>query len=155
MVAYDAQGRAAAEQTLHTAGAPAALRLDTWTQHSPQSPVAQLASAGTAATTAPARLTADGQDLAFVTVTMVDADGNAVPWATDQLTFDVEGAGTFRAACNGDATSLEPFTQPAMRLFAGQLVVIVQAARQPGTLRLTVTDPQAGLKAQTSISVGL
>ena len=152
VVAYDNQGNKAAEQTLRTAGKPARLQLDTWTQHSTTSPIAMLGTTTTTAS-APARLNADGQDLAFVTVSLTDADGTLVPFATDQLVFEVEGAGTYRAACNGDATSLEPFTQPTMRLFAGQLVVVVQAAKQRGTLRLTVTDQQTGFKAQTAINV--
>ena len=57
------------------------------------------------------------------------------------------------AACNGDATSLEPFTQPSMRLFSGQLVVILQAADHEGTVTLTVTDRQRGLKQKVTIPV--
>ena len=101
----------------------------------------------------PRLLHADGQDLAFVTVTLVDEQGTPIPDAQDQLTFDVSGAGTFRAVCNGDATSLEPFTQPAMRLFHGQLVAVVQAGKQPGTLTLTVSTADGRLTAQTGITV--
>ena len=98
-------------------------------------------------------LKADGQDLAFVTVSLVDKDGTLIPDAADQLTFDVEGAGTVRAVCNGDATSLEPFTEPTMRLFNGQLVVIVQAASEPGTVTLKVNDARRGLTESVAISV--
>jgi hypothetical protein len=100
-----------------------------------------------------AALHADGDDLAFVTVSLVDKDGTFVPTATDQLRFEVEGAGRFRAVCNGDATSLEPFTEPTMRLFAGQLVVVVQAAREKGTLTLRVVDEQRGLNESVDIEV--
>ena len=98
-------------------------------------------------------LKADGQDLAFVTVSLVDKDGTLIPDAADQLTFDVEGAGTFRAVCNGDATSLEPFTEPTMRLFNGQLVVIVQAASEPGTVTLKINDARRGLTESVAIAV--
>ena len=98
-------------------------------------------------------LTADGQDLAFVTVSLTDADGTLIPDAADQLRFEVEGAGTFRAVCNGDATSLEPFTEPTMRLFNGQLVVIVQASYAPGELTLKVTDDQRRLSGTITIPV--
>ena len=135
VVVYDENGKACGEQTLRTAGKPAQLKLDTWTQH--DQPV----------------LKADGDDLAFVTVSLTDADGNLIPDANDQLKFEVKGAGSFKAVCNGDATSLEPFTQPTMRLFSGQLVVIVQAARQQGTATLIVTDEKTGFQKETRIPV--
>ena len=132
VVVYDETGKNCGEQVVKTAGKPARLQLDVWTQHSNLSPLSSSLSP----------LNADGNDLAFVTVSLVDKDGTFVPDAQDQLTFEVSGAGTFRAVCNGDATSLEPFTQPTMKLFNGQLVVIVQAARQKGDLTLKVSDAQ-------------
>ncbi len=98
-------------------------------------------------------LVADGQDLAFVTVSLEDKNGVLIPDAADQLTFDVQGAGTFRAVCNGDATSLEPFTQPTMKLFSGQLVVVVQAGTEEGNVTLTVADRQRNLKQKITIPV--
>ena len=83
---------------------------------------------------------ADGEDLAFITVSLVDANGIEIPFASDALSFEVEGAGSFKAACNGDATSIEPFTQPQMKLFSGKVVVIVQSSQQKGTIKLTVKD---------------
>ena len=133
VVVYDTDGNTAGQQTVRTAGKPARLKLDVWTQ-----------SEG---------LKADGEDLAFVTVSLTDKNGTLIPDAADQLTFDVQGAGTFRAVCNGDATSLEPFTKPTMKLFSGQLVVVVQACRQPGTLTLKVNDPQRRLSQTVSIPV--
>ena len=142
VVAYDEQGKMAAEQTICTPGKPDHLQLDVWTQQSKQQPYGD----GGA-------LKADGEDLAFVTVSLVDHDGTLIPEAQDQLTFEVEGAGTFRAVCNGDATSLEPFTQPTMRLFNGQLVVVVQAAKTKGQLTLRVADAQRNLRGEALINV--
>ena len=146
VVVFDEMGKNCGEKTIKTAGKPARLQLDTWTQHSNQSP---LSSEGTGK----GFLSADGQDLAFVTVSLVDADGTLIPDAADQLRFEVEGAGSFRAVCNGDATSLEPFTLPTMKLFAGQLVVIVQAGYQPGPLTLKVYDEQRSLVQTVTIPV--
>ena len=134
VVVYDADGNAAGEQTIRTAGKPAKLQLETWTQADEQ-------------------LKADGEDLAFITVSLTDAKGNLIPDADDQLTFEVTGAGTFEAVCNGDATSLEPFTKPTMRLFSGQLVVIVRSARHAGTLTLKVSDKKRGLSCSTALKV--
>ena len=141
VVVYDADGNAAGEQTVRTAGKPARLNLDVWTQSSQNAHPAHPS------------LTANGQDLAFITVSLTDKAGTLIPDAADQLTFTVKGAGRFRAACNGDATSLEPFTEPTMRLFNGQLVVIVEAANKPGPLTLTVISPQRKLSKTITIPV--
>ena len=123
VVAYDEEGHEMARTRQVTAGEPAALRLE-------------------ADRTI---LKADGDDLSFVTVSLTDANGVFCPTADDELTFEVTGAGVYQAACNGDATSLEPFTEPRMRLFSGQLVVIVRTTTAPGDITLTVTDAKRGL----------
>ena len=125
VVVYDADGKAAGEQTVKTAGKPSKLKLDVWTANEV--------------------LKADDEDLAFVTVSLTDKNGTLIPDAADQLTFDVTGAGRFEAVCNGDATSLESFTKPTMKLFSGQLVVVVRTSKQPGTLTLKVRDAKRGL----------
>ena len=135
VIVYDEMGKNCGEQVVKTAGKPARLKLDAWTQQEKTV------------------LRADGNDLAFVTVSLVDENGTFVPDAQDQLTFEVSGAGTFRAVCNGDATSLEPFTQPTMKLFSGQLVVVVQAARQKGDLVLKVNDAERKLTETIIIPV--
>ena len=140
VIVYDANGQAAGEKVIRTAGKPAALKAEVWTQTSNlQSPTSNLKS--------------DGQDLAFVTVSLVDKNGTLIPDATDQLDFEVSGAGTFKAVCNGDATSLEVFTEPTMKLFAGQLVVVCQAGKEKGQLTLTVKDKQRKLTKKASIPV--
>ena len=146
VVVCDEQKNPVGEQIIRTAGKPHHLQLDVWTQQSSQMPLPF-----EGADVSP--LYADGQDLAFVTVSLVDKNGTLVPDADDPLDFKVEGAGTFRAVCNGDATSLEPFTQPSMKLFSGQLVVVVQAAQQSGQLSLTVSDRRRGLKGKVVIPV--
>ena len=146
VVVYDEQGEPADTRTIRTAGKTARLQLDVWTQSSPISPLSPISPIYSS-------LKADGQDLAFVTVSLVDYNGTLIPDAADQLQFEVQGAGTFRAVCNGDATSLEPFTQPTMKLFNGQLVVVVQSGSKPGTLTLKVSDPQRKLTGKASIKV--
>ena len=63
------------------------------------------------------------------------------------------GAGSFEAVCNGDATSLESFKAPTMKLFNGQLVVIVRSAKQPGILTLKVKDQQQNISQSIDIAV--
>ena len=134
VVVYDAQGNKAGEQTVKTAGKPAALKLEAWTQNS-------------------SLLKPNGDDLAFITVSLTDADGTLIPQADDQLTFEVTGAGSFEAVCNGDATSLESFKAPTMKLFNGQLVVVVRSSKETGTLTLKVTDEKLKLSKSIDIAV--
>ena len=82
---------------------------------------------------------ANGEDIAFVTVSVVDQHGIPCPTATNQLKFKVDGEGSYRAACNGDPTSLELFHLPTMKLFSGKLVVLLQSTEQPGEINLTVS----------------
>ncbi|WP_210465390.1 beta-galactosidase GalB [Rufibacter roseolus] len=84
------------------------------------------------------QISADGKDISFVTVSVVDKDGNLCPTSTNQLDFSVKGKGTYRAAANGDPTSLEQFHLPTMKLFSGKLVVLVQSTEEAGNLELTV-----------------
>ncbi len=81
---------------------------------------------------------ADNTDIAFITITMKDAEDNVCPNATDKLTFEVSGDGHFRGACNGDPTSLEPLTQPQMSLFNGQMVLAIQSNGKKGNITLTI-----------------
>ena len=143
VVVYDAVGNAAGEQSIRTAGKPAKLTLDVWTQSANLSPLTSHLSP----------LKASGDDFAFITVSLTDANGTLIPDASDQLTFEVTGAGTFEAVCNGDATSLEPFKQPTMKLFNGQLVVIVRSGHQPGTLTLKVTDTTLNISESIDIQI--
>ena len=133
VVVYDANGNAAGEEIVKTAGKPADLKLEAWTANE--------------------NLQANGDDLAFVTVSLTDAEGTLIPQADDQLTFEVTGAGTFEAVCNGDATSLESFKQPTMKLFSGQLVVVVRSAQKAGTLTLKVSDAKRKLSKTIDITV--
>lgn len=130
VVAYDSNGRKAAEKTVKTAGTPTTLELTSDREWLP----------------------AKADALAFITVSLTDG-ATLIPDADDQLTFSVSGAGTFRGVCNGDATSLEPFTEPQMKLFNGQLVVVVQASKMPGNLTLTVKDARRGLEKSITLPV--
>jgi beta-galactosidase len=89
-------------------------------------------------------LKADGKDLSYVEVSVVDKFGNFCPKATNQLKFKVTGNGSFKVACNGDATSLELFHLPTMKLFSGKLVVTVESTTKVGEIQLEVTGK--GLK---------
>lgn len=125
VVAYDAAGNRAAEQTVRTAGKPYALRL----------------------TSSVPALKADGEDLAYITVQAVDKAGNPVPYANEMVNFKVKGDGRYRAAANGDPTSLDLFHLPWMPLFSGACTAILQSGDKAGTVTLTATAK--GMKPAT------
>ena len=89
---------------------------------------------------------ADGEDLIYVRVCVTDKKGVPVPTCQDELLFTVSGEATFETVCNGDATSLESFKQPKMRLFNGELVVILRPTAHAGQATLTVKDVRGKLK---------
>ena len=127
VVAFDAEGREAETQIIRTAGKPHHLELVTDRTQLTATPVDTEGRA------------TDTPDLAFVTVRVVDKDGNLCPDADPQLFFEVNGAGRFNSCCNGDATSTEVFVKPTMRAFHGELVVVVEATKKAGTATLTVS----------------
>lgn len=122
VVAYDKQGKPVCEKELHTAGAPHHIEL-----------VADRT-----------QLKADEEDLAFVTVKVVDKDGNLCPLAENEIRFKVKGAGSYRAGANGNSTSLESFQAPKMKVFSGMMTAIVAASERPGEIILEASAP--GLK---------
>ena len=65
---------------------------------------------------------------------IADKDGNIVPTDSRKVEFSVKGAGSFRAAANGDPTSLEPFHKPQMSLFSGAATAIVQTSDNAGDI---------------------
>ena len=124
VVVYDEQGNKIGEDVRHTAGKPAKLVALTETREHK----------------------ADGEDLIFVRVSVEDKHGVLVPTCQDQLIFNVSGEARFEAVCNGDATSLESFKQPRMKLFNGELVVILRPTTKAGKATLTVKDQRGKLK---------
>lgn len=83
-------------------------------------------------------ISADGKDLAFVTVEILDKDGNLCPKADNLLFFDVEGEASLKAVCNGDPTDQTSFASDYMRTFNGKLVVVLQSSGKAGKAKLKV-----------------
>ena len=142
VVTYNQYGDKVGEDVKRTAGEPAQMKFSVETPD--PEPIACMVEGCTDEHNV--LLNADGNDLAFITVSLLDKDGNECPLADDELTFEVKGAGTFKAACNGDATSLDSFTQPHMRLFSGKLVIVVQSKAQKGNITLKVKDGKRNIE---------
>lgn len=90
-------------------------------------------------------LHANGQDLAFVTVSIRDQTGLVVPRAADRVRFSLTGPGEILAVDNGDATRMEAFRSQDCRAFNGLCLVIIRTrAGEPG--RITLRAEADGLK---------
>jgi len=99
VVAYDENGQEAARETIKTAGEPDHLEV-IWANES-ENP----------------------EELCYMTVKVVDKDGNLCPKANNLISYEGEG---FVAAANGDAACLDSFVEPKMHAFAGQCTFILK-----------------------------
>ena len=111
-------GKAVVEKEIKTAQKPASIRLKADRQE----------------------ITADGKDLSFITVEIVDKNGTMVPQADNQVHFKIEGAGIKAAVGNGDSASLESFQGDSIKAFNGKCLLIVKSSESPGNIEISATS---------------
>ena len=99
VVAYDAEGKEAARETIRTAGEPHHLKA-VW-----------------------ANQAENPEELCYITLRVEDKDGNLCPAAANLIRYEGNG---FVATANGDAASLDSFVEPQMHAFAGQCTFIIR-----------------------------
>ncbi|MEA4982047.1 MAG: beta-galactosidase GalB [Paludibacter sp.] len=130
VVAYNDNNEAVARQVIKTAGEASTLKL----------------------TADRSAIHSGGKDLSFVTVEVLDKDGNVCPRAGNLLFFDVKGAGKLKALCNGDPTDQTSFGSNYMRAFNGKIVAVIESDDNAGEIVLRVSGSL--LKSQSvNISV--
>ncbi|MBD2871875.1 glycoside hydrolase family 2 TIM barrel-domain containing protein [Paenibacillus arenilitoris] len=83
-------------------------------------------------------LAADGTDLIFVEIGMLDADGHPVDNANNRVRVEVTGAGRLLGLDNGDSTDYDPYKGTSRRLFSGKLMAVIGATLTPGAIEITV-----------------
>ncbi|MBO2945472.1 DUF4982 domain-containing protein [Paenibacillus sp. F411] len=110
VIAYDKDGSQVMTHEVHTAGAPARVLLEA------DRTVIQ----------------ADGEDLSFITVSIVDEQGKLCPHADHNVSFLLQGPGEIAAVDNGDPTSIIPFSARDMQAFHGKCLVIVRSRAGEG-----------------------
>ncbi len=76
-----------------------------------------------------ASVTGDGDDMAFATVRVLDAEGNLCPTADNLVKFRVEGPAEIAAVDNGNAASLEPFQADYRKVFNGICMVYLRSLK--------------------------
>jgi beta-galactosidase len=130
VVAYNDNNEAVAQQVIKTAGEASTLKLtaDRSTIHS------------------------GGKDLSFVTVEVLDKDGNVCPRAGNLLFFDVKGTGKLKALCNGDPTDQTSFGSNYMRAFNGKIVAVIESDDNAGEIVLRVSG---GLLKSQSVNISV
>lgn len=121
-IAYDEAGNEIARDTKHSFGDASSLRLSADRLEVP----------------------ANGEELIFVTIDALDADGYPVDNATNRVHVTVEGEGLLAGLDNGDSTDYEPYKGDCRRLFSGKLLAIIAPTLNAGTI--TVTASSDGLK---------
>ena len=121
-IAYDESGNEIARDTKHSFGDASSLRLSADRLEVP----------------------ANGEELIFVTIDALDADGYPVDNATNRVHVTVDGEGLLAGLDNGDSTDYEPYKGDCRRLFSGKLLAIIAPTLNAGTI--TVTASSDGLK---------
>ncbi len=130
VIAYDNNSKPVAEQIVKTSDEPYAVRL----------------------TADRKNVRADGKDLSFVTVEIVDKNGNVCPRADNLLFFQVSGAGKLKAVCNGNAIDQTSFASNYMRTFNGKMVAVVASGTEPGEIILGVSGGKLSSKQLKIVS---
>lgn len=127
-VACDASGKACASTTLTTAGQPYAIRL----------------------TPEQTTLKANGQDLSYIVMEVVDKQGRVCPKAAIPVDVTVSGAGSLLAAASASFKDLEPKTSPHVTTYKGRAIIVVRSSQKPGNI--TVTTRSALKPGKTQIA---
>ena len=130
-VSVDANGKEMAESTLRTSSEPATIRL---------TPDRKL-------------INADGQDLAFIMVDVVDKDGNIVADADIPVTVSVKGRATLLAAASANLKDLEPKTTPKVTTYKGKAIIVVRSGRNAGKAVISATMPKENGSKSTSLTI--
>jgi beta-galactosidase len=91
-------------------------------------------------------INADGNDLAFISLAVVDEKGHVIPDANNTITFSVRGPGEILTTDNGDPTDMNSFPSKERKAFNGYALAIVRAhpgASEPITITATAKDLQS------------
>ncbi len=116
-VAYDKEGNIIARDEKKSFGEPTKIVLHTDTK----------------------TVNANGEDLIFAEISVVDKDGNEVQNARNRVNVKVEGPGRLLGLDNGDSTDYEEYKSDSRKLFSGKLLAIVAPTFDVGKIKISVT----------------
>lgn len=118
-VAYDEQGNVIAEEIRRSFSDPVVIQLKADKQ----------------------QIKADGEDMAFVEVSVFDQQGNPVENANNRINVTVTGAGRLIGIDNGDSTDFDAYKGKSKRLFGGKLLAVIGARQEAGEITVICTSP--------------
>lgn len=117
-VSLDANGHEVMESILQTSGEPASFKLTADRKH----------------------ILASGEDLAYITLEVIDKNGNIVPDANIPLNVDVKGRATLLAAASANLKDLEPKTSSRVNTYKGRAIVVIRSGSKSGKATVTVSS---------------
>lgn len=117
-VSLDANRQEVKESILQTSGEPASIKLTTDRKH----------------------ILASGEDLAYITLEVIDKNGNIVPDANIPLNVDVKGRATLLAAASANLKDLEPKTSSKVTTYKGRAIAVIRSGNKPGKATVTVSS---------------
>lgn len=82
-------------------------------------------------------ITADGEDLVYITVDVTDEEGNIVPDAANNVKFKVEGEGKLVGVDNGKQDDHQSYQDDNRDAFSGKVLAIVQSTDTAGAISVT------------------
>ena len=88
---------------------------------------------------------ADGEDLSYVTIEIVDQEGLVCPDADNTVECEIEGKGVIAGMGNGNPVSHEYFQARGRKAFHGLCLAVIQSKRERGAIRVTARS--SGLQA--------
>lgn len=116
VIAYK-DGRPVGEDTLQTCGIPHAIRLET-----------DKTSMGSA-----------WGNIAYVTASIIDAKGNVVPYACNEVTFELSGPGNLLAVGNSNPCTEDSFIGVHMKAYEGVVMAVINTTSKTGNISLTAS----------------
>jgi beta-galactosidase len=122
VVGYDRDGNALCEKEIWTAGEASQIVLEADR----------------------ATLAADGKDLSFITVKIMDSEGNICPLADHLVKFEVEGAGILECVGNGDPTCIESYQASERSAFHGMCLLVVKTKEEAGEIKIFASSEGLG-----------
>lgn len=117
-VSLDANRQEVKESILQTSGEPASIKLTADRKH----------------------ILASGEDLAYITLEVIDKNGNIVPDANIPLNVDVKGRATLLAAASANLKDLEPKTSSKVTTYKGRAIAVIGSGNKPGKATVTVSS---------------
>jgi beta-galactosidase len=95
-------------------------------------------------------ISADGQDLSFITIDLTDAKGRLQPNAANRLHFKIEGPGTIAGVGNADMQDTDSYFGNSRKAWKGKALVVIRSTQKAGDIKITVSSE--GLP-ETSVAI--